>query len=206
MKKIIVIVIAVSAIGSIVTLATLIYSSFSKIKPAAETINKDLAAHFKKIVRIPELIPPPIQNFEETAYFWEMETIENEVIGVRFKHTTGFAKDQKTIIATLEMSENGDPSIFTKVLPAIIVDKQSLDSALDVKKANFSPNEEAGYKSFKLAVDQKNNQTIKISWEFEKSKLNENLLASYAVLAKHPQQILELLYNIPKFAQSLFAG
>lgn len=181
-----------------------IYFSFTTVKPTTEQINQELANYFSRVVYIPQGIPSPIMGFEETIYFWEMETLEKEVIGVRLKHNTGFDKNQKTIILTLEMEEKGDPSIFNKVMPAVIADQQSLNSARDPEKANLSTNKDVGYNSIKLSVIPERKQTTQVIWEFEKAILPEELKSKFKKLEKLPA--LGFLYSLPHFILSLFSA
>ena len=180
--------------------------SFSSIKPTTETINSDLASYFSKVVIIPKGIPGPSLDFKETAYIWEMETLEKEVVGVKLKHNTGFTKDQDKIILTLEMEEKGDPSIFVKVLPAIIADKQSLESARNPQKANLNANMSAPYQSLKLLLKPETEQTTRIVWEFKKTDLPQNLKNNYQKLQKIPSGVLGFLYSLPHFIIRLFAA
>lgn len=180
--------------------------SFATVKPTARSINDSLANYFSKIVRIPKGIPPPSYDFDQTTYFWEMETLEKEVIGVRFKHQTGFSKNQDAIEVTLEMPQNGDPSIFGKVLPAIIADSQSLNSAQDPKKANLSENQQIGYKSIELELKESTGQTTKITWIIPKSNLTEDLKSLYNKFYNYPEPILRFLYALSEFTLGLFRG
>lgn len=185
-------------------IAAIVYS-FSTIKPTTEEINKDLAEYFSKVIYIPKGIPPPIQGFAETIYFWEMETPDKEVIGIRLKHDTGFAKDKNTIRLILEKEEKGDPSIFNKVLPAVIADKQSLDAARDPQKANLSANQHAGYNNITLSVLPGSGQTAQVIWEFGKSNLGDDLTAEYNRLGNIPPGLLKFLYTLPHFILSFLS-
>lgn len=203
MKKILIIVAALIFL-LIAAFIFAIYYSFTTVKPTTEQINQDLASYFSRVVYIPKGIPPPIQGFEETIYFWEMETLEKEVVGVRLKHNTAFEKNQKVITLTLEMEEKGDPSIFNKVMPAVIADQQSLSSAREPEKANLSANEEVGYNGIKLSVIPERKQTTQVIWEFEKSNLPEELKSKFKKLENLPA--LGFLYSLPHFILSLFSG
>jgi len=204
-KKFLLTVATVIVILFILFIAAIVYS-FSTIKPTTETINADLAKYFAKVVYIPRGIPPPIQGYRETIYFWEMETPEKEVTAVRLKHDTAFAKNQAIIKLTLEKEEKGDPSIFNKVLSAIIADRQSLDSARDPQKANLSANPQVGYNSIKLSVIPATNQTVQIVWEFSKSSLSDDIVAKYRRLENIPEPALAFLYSLPHFILSLFSS
>lgn len=184
-----------------------IYASFSTVKPATEKINKGLETAFSKVVRIPvESIPRPSLDFEEITYLWEMETLEKEVIEVRFRYTPSYPSEDKEVIATLEMTEKGDPSIFDKVMPALVADEQSLNSARDPQKANFGPNEKAGYSKLEIAKDSRGDKTVKIKWTYDKNLINNNLKEDYQKIAKYPNSILETLYALPSFLVGLVKG
>jgi hypothetical protein len=152
------------------------------------------------------MIAPPIRGFDEIIYFWEMETIEKEVTSVKFRYTPSFAKNQNIIEATLEMPEGSDPSLFNKVLPAIITDSQSLNSTSNIEKANLSGNEKAGYEKIKLAIKPETKQTILITWEFTKAKLPQDLKGEYSKLATYPLPILKILYGLPNLVFGLLSG
>lgn len=205
MKKLLVAAGALSLIFIILAVAAIIYS-FSTVKPTAQAINQDLAEYFSKVIYIPKGIPPPIQGWQGTIYFWEMETPQNEVGGIRLKHDTAFSKNQKTIKLILEKEEKGDPSIFLKVLEAVIADKQSLDSARDPQKANLSANREVGYNNIKLSIIPATSQTTQIIWEFDKSNLPQTLQAKYQKLESIPEPLLRFLYGLPHFILSLFSA
>lgn len=180
-----------------------VYISFKTIKPTTEAINNDLEKQFSKIIYFPKGIPRPSYDFNETRYLWEMETPSGEVTSIKVKYNPEFLKDEKRIQLSLEMPENGDPSLFNKVMPAVVADKQSLDSALDPKKANLGPNKNAGYENINLTTKPETNQTIQIVWNFKKEDLSEELKSKYQKLSSYPKPILKFLYGLPHFAMSL---
>lgn len=183
-----------------------IYTSFAVVRPTTQEINDKLKTLvLSKIVRIPEAIPQPGYDFSQTSYEWEMETNAGEVTGIRFNYTPAFSKNDKDITVTLEMPENGDPSIFTKVLPAVIADEQSLKSATDPLKQNLNGNKNAGFEKIALEKDKKNSQTIKISWKYSKENLPEEIKSLYKKL-NYPQALLKTFYKIPNFLLSLARG
>jgi len=106
---------------------------------------------------------------------------------------------------TLEMPENSDPSIFTKVLPAVIADAQTLKSATDPLKQNLNGNKNVGFEKIALEKDKKNNQTIKVSWKYSKENLPEEIKKLYGKL-NYPQALLKTFYKIPNFLLSLAKG
>lgn len=206
MKKPVILLIASAVIILIGLIWYAINTSFNQVRPVTAKINKDIVKDLSKIIRIPEGIAPPMQDFNQTIYSWEMETPAKEVTGVTFKYTPSFTKKDDKIIATLEMPENGDPSIFNKVIEAIIADEQSLSAARDPQKANLGANRESGYNSIKLAVYTKSGQTTKITWEFDKKNLSRELNSSYSQINKVPNFALKFLYGLPGFIIGLLKG
>lgn len=205
-KKRLVLAIAATFILVFALIIWAAYFSFATVKPTAEEINKKLTSLvFSKIIYIPQGIPRPSLEFYQTRYFWEMETNQKEVIGVTFIYTPSFEKKDDKIIATLEMPQNGDPSIFTKVLPAVIADEQSLNSALDPQKENLGENQNAYYSKLELQKDPKNNQTIKLIWTYEKSKFPQEVKSLYHKL-NYPASLLKFFYTIPNFLLDLARG
>lgn len=206
MKKILIIGFLAIFLVVIIAVILAVIIAFIVIRPTTEAINEKLAGKFAAIVFIPEGIPPPNRTFSETVYFWEMETVQNEVTGVRFRYTTSFNRESQTIEVTLEMPEEGDPSIFNKVLPAVIADRQSLEATKDIEKANLSANEQAGFSNLKLAVRPETKQTVKISWSFEKANLEDDLKNLYSKLDKYPEPILKVLYEFPSLVMGLLSA
>jgi hypothetical protein len=198
MKKSIFISLALTFIVFCSFLIYVITISFTQIKPTTEAINKKLSQEaFTKTISIPQEIPPPAFDFDKTSYFWEMITLENEVTGIRLTYTTAFSKNENIIKVILEMPENGDPSIFNKVLSVIIIDEKSFNSAQYPHEADLSKNKEAGYKSLKIFVTPDTNQTTKLEWEFEKQNFGEDIRSEYQKIEKYPKPILRILYKIP---------
>lgn len=207
MKKKIIILLTFLLILCLALLIWAITSAFNTVKPATEKIDEGLEKVFSKVVRIPkESIPRPSRDFSQTTYTWEMETLEKEVIEVRFSYTPSYASGDEEIVAILEMTEKGDPSIFDKVLPALVADEQSLDSARDAQKANFSANDKAGYSRLEIIKDSRGDKSVKITWIYKKDQLNENIKEDYLKIGKYPPAILETLYTIPNFLVSLVKG
>ncbi|HSX19365.1 MAG TPA: hypothetical protein VLE91_04545 [Candidatus Saccharimonadales bacterium] len=196
MKKFILTAI-IGAIALLVILIGSAYYSFSTIIPTTKAINRDLAQYFSKVVTIPNGIEPPVQTFDQTIYQWEMETPQKEVVGVKLWHNTAFKKGEDTIKLTLEKEEKGDPSIFSKVLPAVVMDKGSLDVAQDSKQSSIDASAEASYKNFKVAERFQNDKATKLEWEFRKDNLPQNIKEEYKKLESLPLPIgfLYALHN-----------
>lgn len=206
MKKAVIICTALTLVLICAVLIAALIISFKTVKPATDAINRDLEKYFSKIVYIPQGIPRPTQTFNETSYFWEMETPQGEVTAIKLKYNPAFTKDEDTIEVILEMPENGDPSIFDKVLPAVIADKQSLDSAQDPQKANLGTNENAGYNKISLFTKKETNQTTKIVWDFKKEQLEDKLNEEYKKLYLYPTTLLKILYNVPHVVIDLLSA
>lgn len=196
-KKLTIILIVIITLLIATAIAALI-TSFSIVKKTTDAINLDLKGEFVKVVKVPEIVGPQTKSFEQVTYFWEMETTEHEVVGVRFIHDTGLIKDKDTIEATLEIPPDGDASIFKKVLPAIIQDTQSSTAADDPEKANLTANPQAGYSAIKLFVKPQTNQTNRIVWVFDKKSIKEKYRGNYQKLDNLPYYILKSLYLIQK--------
>lgn len=204
-KKIIISVSLVFTALVLLAVTAVIYS-FTVVKPTTEAINKNLARFMARIIYIPEGIPAPIFGFNSTNYFWEMETPAGEVTGIRFSYTPAFTNGENKITATLEMPEQGDASIFTKVLPAVISDNQSLTSAQDPQKANLAASSQIGYSDIKLTLKPETSQTIKVVWEFDKNNLDRETLGYYTKLKRIPQSLLPVLHELPRIIIGLLGG
>lgn len=206
MKKKILIVLSLIILIGIASAVWAISQAYTVVKPTADTINKNLEENFSKIVRIPELIPRPNIDFSNVVYSWEMETTEKEVIGVNFSYTPSFLKEENQIVATLQIPENGDPSIFDKVLPALISDDQSLNGARDPLKENLGPSDKAKYLKINITRDPKSLKATKIVWVYNKEMLSEETKKNYQKLNNYPQPVLKFLYSLPSFLISLAKG
>lgn len=207
MKKKIIIGLVILIVAAIAILVWAIKTAFTTVGPATERIDKGLEAAFSKIVRIPvESIPRPSREFGQITYLWEMETLDKEVIEVRFKYTPSYTSQENEVIATLEMTEKGDPSIFDKVLPALVADEQSLNTARDPQKANFSASEKALYSKLEITKDSRGDKTTKLVWTYNKEQVGKDIKEDYLKLAKYPQSILETLYTIPSYLRDLVKG
>jgi len=205
MKRIIIIFLSLVIVFLIILAVAAVIFSFAVIKPTTEKINQKLVEKFDKVVHVPIGIQPPNYSFDQTSFFWEMETIEKEVTGIKFKYDTGFSKNQEKLKVVLEMPEGSDSSIFNKVLPAIITDNQSLSSVQDIEKANLSANEKTGYSQIKISTLPDSKQTTKVSWEFEKRNLGEDLSGLYSKL-NYPKPLLKFLYGLPHLILSLLSA
>ncbi len=174
--------------------------SFKFVKQTTDLINADLKNKFGVIVRIPEEAKPTYRGFSTTIYSWDMETNQNEVTTVHFSHDTGFLQGQNKIVATLEMDQVGNPSIFNKVLPAIIADKQTLFSAQNIDSPKTDANPDAGYTKINLYRYQGNSQQVsKITWEFDRSVIGKDSMSLYEKLFKYPEWLIKALYALQSF-------
>lgn len=205
-KKIVVIGLISFIFVTVSLLTAAVVVSFTVIKPTTDAINQRLTQKFAKIVRIPQGIPPPVRGIDTTSYFWEMETLEKEVTGVRFMYDPAFTANNKLITAILEMPEGGDPSIFNKVLAAVVADDQTVKSAQDIERANLTANQKAGYSKIDLMIKPETKQALKILWTFDKNDLEEDLKKDYQKLSKYPKPIFGFLYGLPNLILGLLSG
>lgn len=206
MRKIALIVVISSLIILLILLITAIVIGFTVIKPTTDSINQKLTKKFTKIVRIPEGIPPPVRGIDTTSYFWEMETLEKEVTGVRFMFDPAFAGYKRQIVAILEMPDGSDASIFNKVLAAVVSDNQTIDSAKNIERANLSANKDAGYSKIELTIKPESKQVTRIIWAFEKNDLESDLKEDYRKLQKYPKPIFNFLYGLPDLIIGLLSA
>ena len=173
--------------------------SFKVVKKTTDNINRDLNKKFQEIVRIPEIVSPSQKSFLSTTYVWEMVTPAKEVTAVRFIHETAFSKKQTKIIATLEMLPGSDPTLFNKVLPAVVSDTQALSSAQDLEHPNLGSNDKIGYEKIELTkVDSNSTQISKITWQFDRSYFTKNYPELYTKLDRFPEATLKCLYLVQK--------
>jgi len=104
------------------------------------------------------------------------------------------------------MPEGGDPSIFNKVLAAVVADDQTVKSAQDIERANLAANQKAGYSKIDLMIKPETKQVLKISWTFDKNDLEEDLKKDYQGLSKYPKPIFGFLYGLPSLIMGLLSG
>ena len=206
MKKVTLIVIISTILILLGLLIATVVISFTLVKPTTDSINQKLTTKFAKIVRIPKGIPPPVRGIDITSYFWEMETLEKEVTGVRFMYDPAFLASEKEIVAILEMPDGSDASIFNKVLAAVVADQQTAKSAQDVEKANLGANSQAGYRKIDLSIKPDTNQVIRITWTYKKKDLGDDLVGDYQKLSKYPKPIFGLLFGLPGLILGLLAS
>lgn len=194
------------AVFLIFTVAAIVFA-FTKTKPTTERINRRLTDKFQKIVRIPTDIVIAKYTFDETLYIWEMTTPQNEAVPVRFTYSPDFLKTREKMEATLEMVTGGDPSIFDKVLAALIADGKTLKAVQDSENAEFSPNPDAGYTSYQLFLDTHTGKVVKIVWEFEKQSLaDDETKKLYTQLNSLPPKAVRVLYEVPQVILGVLQG
>ncbi len=171
--------------------------SFKVVKKNTDKINASLKQEFSKIVLIPDVVGPNFKSFEKVSYRWDMVTKENEVTSVQFTHDTDIPLGQNKIIATLEMPQGSDPSVFFKVLPAVISDQQTLSSLETPEHKNLGSSEMTGYNKIEMyQSEEKPDKVVKIVWEFNKEDLTKNSKTYYDKLYQYPQPVLKALYNL----------
>ncbi len=183
----------------------IIVFSFAYVKKTADTIIRLERDKFVEIVSIPNAVAPSNPSFESISYVWEMETPQGEVATVRVNQSTAFGHNVDKIILSVEREVGGDPSIFDKVLPAVVIDEQALKSAQNPKDQNLGPNEKYRYNNIKIEYSN-TQKPIKISWEFDKAKTGDNLLREYEKLNKIPPSLLKTSYTIYSTVILLLSG
>ena len=206
MKKWVVAIGVFVVIFLVFTVAVIVFA-FTKTKPTAEKINQKLTAKFQKIVRIPTNIVIAKYTFDNTLYIWEMTTLQNEAVPVSFTYNPNFLKTEGKTQATLEMVSGGDPSIFDKVSSAVIADEKTLRAVQDTENADFSPNPQIGYTSYKFFYDAKTGKVTKIVWEFEKQSLIDGETKNlYTQLNSLPPKAVRALYEVPQVILGVLQG
>lgn len=203
MKKSVILILASLAILISVFLFTVIIS-FKVVKQTTDKINFALKDNFQTIVRIPAPIPPETKSFDKTIYIWEMETNAGEIIKVRFSHDTAFAKSTDHITATLEMLEGGDPSVFDKVLPAVVSDKQTIISIVDPNKINLNANQIQGYDKIEFTKSTTEKVT-KVVWQYNKEVFVNKNQDLYNKIYSYPQKLLKGLYILQRGILQIFS-
>lgn len=198
MKKFLLILAGTVFVLSVVVFFTALVISFKFVKQTTDLINEDLKNKFAQtIVRIPQEAHPTYRDFTTTIYSWEMETNQNEVTTVIFKHDTGFSPDQNIIVATLQMDQVGDPSLFNKVLPAVIADKQSLESAQNLQNPKLEANPQALYTKINLYnYEGRSEQVSKITWDYQRDTIAKDSQNLYLKLRKYPPWFIKALYTL----------
>ncbi len=203
MKKSLVIFLGITTV-IVLTFLFAVILSFKVVKQSTDKINLALKNNFQTIVRIPTPIPPETKSFDKTVYIWEMETTAGEIVKVRFTHDTAFSKATNNIVATLEMEPGGDPSVFDKVLPAVIADRQTIISIRDPNHINLSANQEQGYDKIELTKSN-TDKVIKVVWFYNKDVFvnkNQNL---YKKIYSYPQSVLKGLYILQRGILQIFS-
>lgn len=180
--------------------------SFKVVKQNTDKINLVYKQNFQKIVKIPDEFPPSLINFKITKYTWVMITPEQEKSTLIFTHETAFDGNSDTIYASLEMSPEGDLSLFRKVLPAVLADSQSLETLDNLEDPNLGSNQELGYRKIELVFALENSsQFSKIIWEFDKNTVNQNTEEMFEKLNQYPPSVIKILYSLQRSALIILA-
>lgn len=179
--------------------------SFTYVKKNTDAVIRYERDVLVNLVRIPNAIPPSNPSFESISYVWEMETLQKEVVSVRLIHQTGFSKDKDKILAILEKPENADSSVFDKVLPAVVADKSTLDTAFSSDQKTSIWGNGTIYNFAKIERDN-NQKVVRIIWEIDKNKVSSESETNFKKLNSLPAGFLKTLYNIQKIALLLFVA
>ena len=135
-----------------------------------------------------------------------LEMGAKEIVPVKFFYSLSIPPQDKEIIATLEMGSGGDPSVFEKVLPALIADEKSLLASQQPQESDLGGNEKVGYSSIDLAQDKEKAKTVKITWVFNKENLSSDLKNKYKEVNSFPVGITRVLYSIPSLVIAVLGG
>ena len=194
MKKIILLTLGAFFLIFIVVFIIAFIMSFKVVKKNTDSINASLKKEFARIVLIPDVVGPSFKSLETVSYKWDMVTNENEITPVEFTHDTAIARNQNKIIVILQMPEGADPSIFHKVIPAVVSDAQTVSGLEDLEDANLGPSEELGYNKVEL-YKSTSGKVIEIVWEFDKDKLTKDSKVYYNNLYQYPEWLVKILYT-----------
>lgn len=207
MNKTFLIVLVSFVLLALAALILAIVLSFKVVRQTTDKINVSLISQLQPVVRVPTIIPPETRSFAKTIYVWEMETTQGEITKVRFSHDTLFDKNSPDFNATLEMEAGQDPSLFNKVLPAVIADKQVLVSLDKPEQINTGSNSDIGYEKLAVfEVEGRVGQIAKVSWVFPKSKIIDENSSLYQSIYNYPVPITRSLYSLQRFIIDIFSG
>lgn len=205
MKKTIYLTLITLALVLLIILSLAIYISFKIIRPTTKTINAKIEEKLAKLVYIPKGIMRPGLALNLVSYTWEMETPQKEVAGINFTYTPSYSKNENNIQVLLEMKPPTDPSVFKKVLPAVISDQKSLNSAQEKENEDLKPNPQIGYSEMSVERNQQG-QPTKIYWNFKKDALGKDLKSKYKELEQYPNLLLIIFYEIPNTLIGFVSG
>lgn len=194
MKKAILLSAATFILIFTVILISAFILSFKVTKKNTDKINESLKKEFARIVRIPEVVGPNFKSLQTVSYKWDMVTNENEITPVEFIHDTAIARNQNKIIAILQMPQGADPSVFHKVIPAVVSDTRTVSALEGLEDSNLGPSEEIGYNEVKLNHST-SGKVIEIVWEFDKDKLVKDSKDYYNKLYQYPEWLVKILYT-----------
>ena len=204
MKKVLIVTATVFLALGIITFIVAVVISFKVVKQTTDKINFAVKDQIQPLVRIPSVIPPETKSFDKTIYIWEMETKEGEIIKVKLTHDTAFSQKVDKVNMVLEM-DGGDPSVFNKVLPAVIADKQTIISIVDPKRMNTESNPDAHYNKIDFTTKPETGQVTKVIWEFNKEFLTSRNEDLYNKIYSHPEPILKGLYKLQRIILEVFS-
>lgn len=160
----------------------------------------------QELVKIPDIIPPETKSFYTTTYIWEMETNQGEITKVKFIHDTAFDKDTKDFYATLEMENNQDPSLFNKILPAVIADRQAINSIENLTKVDSEDQEIRHEKIELFEIEGRKGQISKVNWQLDRQQIIFQNSQLYQKIHQYPTKVLKTLYGLQGFIITIFSS
>lgn len=207
MKKPLLVSIIIIFILLVIAGISAIVLSFKVVRQTTDNINTDLKQNFQSIVTIPTPVPPETKTFDQTKYTWEMETDAGEVIRVQFIHDTDFSKSSDQMVAALEMQPGSDPSLFYKVLPAVITDQPTLTSLSGIYHSDLGQSPQNLYQSVEFkTVPNQSDKVVKITWHLNRDYFINKNEANYKKIYSYPEPVTKALYAIQKIIIEIFSG
>ncbi len=172
--------------------------SFRFVKPKTRIITNELNLQLKRLINIPDGLNAGT-SYNNNNFSWEMETPRKEIVKVNFNYDPAYPKYKDKITNSLEMEEGGDPTVFNKVLPAIIRDDNLLEVIKESANTKSCRKEGLAYSGISLVCDN-SGRVIKILWKIDKSSLKDRGV-DYSLLSPIPDFALERLYNLYDFVR-----
>lgn len=175
-------------------LATIIFS-FTFLKKNTDELIKTQRDKLITLINVPNAVPPSNPTYNSVTYSWEMETPQKEVATASVVQTTGLIKADRSVLVILEKTPGGDASVFEKVLPAVIADKEVLKAAFSDEKVSNLENGQTGFKKASIERDLSSGKVVKVVWEFDKNSFGEKSTELYGKLNK-PELLIKILYAV----------
>lgn len=185
---------------------SIVILSFTFFKKNSDELIRSQRDKLLTIVNVPNAVPPSNPTFDSITYTWEMETTQKEVATVNVLQTTGLNRSENKILVVLEKAPAGDPSVFDKVLPAVIADSEVLEAAFSREKLTSLESGQTGFNRVAIERDASGDKVIKITWEFDKEEFGTESRAIYDKLQSLPPAVVTTLYAVQSIVIAAFSG